>query len=469
MGWLSRIFKGSDHKVSEGHYYKDDSSYYLPSTSGDVWTENENEDIDRAIALSLVEENLKVKNVKDHKSQLEEDEQLARAIEESLNLESPPKHGNDNMYQPIQYFPMGYRICAGCNTEIGYGRYLNCLGAFWHPECFRCRACNLPISDYEFSTSGNYPFHKACYKESYHPKCDVCKHFIPTNPAGLIEYRAHPFWNQHYCPSHEHDNTARCCSCERMEPQGTGYIAHKDGRKLCLECLDSAIMDTNECQPLHADILKFYESINMKLNQQVPLLLVERQALNEAREGEKNGHYHMPETRGLCLSEELSTFSRRPRLGTGNRDTRAQPYKLTARCDVTAILILYGLPRLLTGSILAHEMMHAWLRLTGFRTLSQDVEEGICQVLAHMWLESELSSAPGSNFASASSSSASYTSKTGKRPPFEKKLGEFFKHQIESDISPVYGDGFRAGQKAVRKYGLERTLHHIKVTGSFPY
>ncbi|XP_050886773.1 protein DA1 isoform X2 [Lathyrus oleraceus] len=369
MGWLSRIFKGSEHRVSEGHYYKDDSGYYLPSTSGDVWTENENEDMDRAIALSLAEENHKVKNVNDHKSQLEEDEQLARAIEESLNLESPPKHGNDNnTYQPIQYFPMGYRICAGCNTEIGYGRYLNCLGAFWHPECFRCRACNLPISDYEFSTSGNYPYHKACYKESYHPKCDVCKHFIPTNPAGLIEYRAHPFWNQHYCPSHEHDNTPRCCSCERMEPQGTGYIALKDGRKLCLECLDSAIMDTNECQPLHADILKFYESINMKLDQQVPLLLVERQALNEAREGEKNGHYHMPETRGLCLSEELSTISRRPRLGTGNKamDMRAQPYKLSSRCDVTAILILYGLPRLLTGSILAHEMMHAWLRLTGF-------------------------------------------------------------------------------------------------------
>lgn len=37
MGWLSRIFKGSDHKVSEGHYYKDDSSYYLPSTSGVIF------------------------------------------------------------------------------------------------------------------------------------------------------------------------------------------------------------------------------------------------------------------------------------------------------------------------------------------------------------------------------------------------------------------------------------------------
>lgn len=67
-----------------------------------------------------------------------------------------------------------------------------------------------------------------------------------------------------------------------------GYIALKDGRKLCLECLDSAIMDTNECQPLYADIQKFYESLNMKLDQQIPLLLVERQALNEAREGDKN-------------------------------------------------------------------------------------------------------------------------------------------------------------------------------------
>lgn len=34
---------------------------------------------------------------------------------------------------------------------------------------------------------------------------------------GLIEYRAHPFWLQKYCPSHEVDGTPRCCSCERME------------------------------------------------------------------------------------------------------------------------------------------------------------------------------------------------------------------------------------------------------------
>ncbi|KAE8653995.1 Protein DA1 [Hibiscus syriacus] len=474
MDWIKKIFKGSGQKNSEEHYYYgeyvEDPQFNAPSGTGE-----HDEEIDQAIALSLLEESQNRRNMINDESQLEEDEQLARALQESLSFEPPPQYENVNSYQPIPVqFPMGYRICAGCNNEIGHGRFLNCLNAFWHPQCFRCHACNLPISDYEFSRSGNYRFHKSCYKERYHPKCDVCSHFIPTNPAGLIEYRAHPFWIQKYCPSHELDSTPRCCSCERMEPRDTGYVALDDGRKLCLECLDSAVMDTKECEPLYLDIQEFYEGLNMKVKPQVPLLLVERQALNEAREGEKNGHYHMPETRGLCLSEEqtVSTILRRPSFGIGNRamDMITEPYKLTRRCEVTAILILYGLPRLLTGSILAHEMMHAWMRLQGFQTLSQDVEEGICQVLAHMWLVTQLdSSSPPSSAVASTSSSGSSGLRKAKRPEFERKLGEFFKHQIESDTSPVYGDGFRAGHSAVYKFGLRRTLEHIRMTGRFPY
>lgn len=81
-----------------------------------------------------------------------------------------------------------------------------------------------------------------------------------------------------------------------MQPIDTKYLSLDDGRKLCLECLDSAIMDTHECQPLYLEIQEFYEGLNMKVEQQVPLLLVERQALNEAMEGEKNVnlmHYFM--------------------------------------------------------------------------------------------------------------------------------------------------------------------------------
>lgn len=85
-----------------------------------------------------------------------------------------------------------------------------------------------------------------------------------------------------------------------------------------------------------------------------------------------------------------------------------------------------------------------------------------------MWLDAELMSGSDGNAASASSSSSSGVSKKGTRSQFERKLGEFFKHQIESDISPVYGDGYRAGQQAVDKYGLRRTLDHIRMTGTFP-
>ncbi|AQK79762.1 protein DA1 isoform X2 [Zea mays] len=433
---------------------------------------------------------------------LEEDEQLARAIQESLNVESPPRRNGSanggtmyhppretgnayqpprengsanggNAYHPLPFmFSSGFRACAGCHREIGHGRFLSCMGAVWHPECFRCHACSQPIYDYEFSMSGNHPYHKTCYKEQFHPKCDVCKQFIPTNMNGLIEYRAHPFWVQKYCPSHEMDGTPRCCSCERMEPRESKYVLLDDGRKLCLECLDSAVMDTNDCQPLYLEIQEFYEGLNMKVEQQVPLLLVERQALNEAMEGEKAGHHHLPETRGLCLSEEqtVSTILRPRMAGNKIMGMITEPYRLTRRCEVTAILILYGLPRLLTGSILAHEMMHAWLRLKGYRTLSPDVEEGICQVLAHMWIESEIMAGSGSSAASSSSGSSSSTSsKKGGRSQFEHRLGDFFKHQIETDTSMAYGDGFRTGNRAVLHYGLKRTLEHIRLTGTFPF
>ncbi|KAH7278530.1 hypothetical protein KP509_38G045100 [Ceratopteris richardii] len=345
------------------------------------------------------------------------------------------------------------------------------MGSIWHPDCFRCNNCNIPISDREFSMSGDKPYHKRCYKELFHPRCDVCKEFIPTNATGLIEYRAHPYWGQKYCPHHEIDSTPRCCSCERVESKDAQYISLDDGRKLCLECLDSVIMDTGDCQPLYHEIRDFYEGMNMKIDQQIPMLLVHRQALNEAMVGEKAGHHHMPETRGLCLSEEqtVNIIFRKPRIGAGNRitDMRTESQKLTRQCEVTAILVLYGLPRLLTGSILAHELMHAWLRLNGFRNLEPQVEEGICQVVAHMWLESEVMAGSSSSSA-ASSSSSSSSSKKGPKSEVEKKLGEFFLNQIAMDSSPVYGEGFRGGHASMVQFGLRRTLDHIKMTGTFP-
>ncbi|KAK4794626.1 hypothetical protein SAY86_012620 [Trapa natans] len=483
-----------------------------------VLSDSDNEDINRAIALSLLEQSRSGGIITDD-PQLEEDELLARALQESLDLESrqprtsgcedalsPQGYRNGHsprefecgiIYQPVTLnypFPAGYRKCAGCKDIIvDHREIVSVVNAVWHPECFRCHGCNHAFPDYEFSMHNNYPYHKHCYKELFPPKCDICNDFIPANLRGQIQIMIHPFWLQKYCSSHEHDGTPRCCSCERMEPRYTKYVTLGDGRELCLECLDSAIMDTDECQPLYRDIQQFYENLDMKIDQSIPLLLVERHALNEARQGEKNSHHHMPETRGLCLSEEhiISTVcihfshsytlkyllrkihllyqtwiyvcqvSRGPRIGREETaDMVTEPCRLVCQYEVTGILVLYGLPRLLTGTIVAHEMMHAWLRLRGYPSLRPDVEEGICQVLAHLWLESELNR-----------SRLIASSKGGKaqRSQFDQKLGDFFKHQPELDTSPVYGEGFRAGWQAVRKHGLNRTLDHISVTGNFPH
>ncbi|KAL1327268.1 hypothetical protein HN51_037338 [Arachis hypogaea] len=486
MKWFGKIFKiGSSSRGrsdSSGRHLQQPAEenmvWRAPSRSLDdrARSRKDEEDLNRAIALSLGE-NFKRPNGYRWHTGSDDIDDYSKALQDRMHSSAHPP------YTPAPLYPRGYslanvRICGGCNQEILYGNCLGWMDTYFHPDCFRCHSCRHPITEREFSLSGSRPYHKTCFKELTHPKCEVCHQYIPINAAGLIEYRCHPYWYQKYCPSHEYDNTARCCSCERLESRNEKYYRLDDGRILCFECMESAITDTGECQPLYHAIRDYYEGMNMRIDQQVPMLLVGRDALNEAIVGEKNGFHHLPETRGLCLSEEQTVTSvhRWPRMG-GHRfiGMRTQHQKLTRKCEVTAILVLYGLPRLLTGAILAHELMHAWLRLKGYRNLDAEVEEGICQVLSYMWLESEVM--PGSSrympSTSSASSSSSYStssssSKKGARSQVENKLGEFFMNQIANDSSPAYGGGFRSAIEAVNKYGLRCTLDHIRLTGHFP-
>lgn len=93
--------------------------------------------------------------------------------------------------------------------------------------------------------------------------------------------------------------------------------------------------------------------------------------------------------------------------------------------------------------------MWNWWCAGNFPSLENDVEEGICQVIAHVWLKQELEKLNRKGASSAST----------------KRLGEFFLHQIETDSSPVYGDGFRAAMAAVNAYGLPKTIDHLRNTG----
>eukprot|EP00850_Spirogloea_muscicola_P012728 SM000083S22775 [mRNA] locus=s83:384578:388554:+ [translate_table: standard] len=328
----------------------------------------------------------------------------------------------------------------------------------------------------QFKVMGTEPYHPSCHQELFHPRCHVCHDYIPPR-NGVIEYRASPFWGERYCPGHESDGTPRCAGCSRLEPRGAEYVALEDGRRLCLACCDSVVVDTADCQPLFQELLHFYDVMGMRITQEIPLLCVERQALNAARQGEKDAGHHSPETRGLCLAEEQTIHSVVSVPGFDRRGSfgRVQTHDETLHkhCEVTAILVLYGLPRPLTGSILAHELMHAYLKLGGFPKLAPEIEEGICQVMANAWLHTQLSAAPSPHApaktaavvgTSGPSSTASPSDSGGSAQQFV----EYCMHNIAHDPSPVYGDGFRRGHAAVSIFGLQRTLDHIRLTGRFP-
>ncbi|CAI5957139.1 unnamed protein product [Closterium sp. NIES-65] len=432
------------------------------------------------------------------------DEEIARLLQQELSLEegglshlpSAPPVGSNNssssssggvgsagagraagggQQHPV-WSALVPAVCAGCNGPLGFSPALSSMGGLWHPHCFTCHACKQTISEKQFNIKDGKPYHAACHRQLFHPKCTVCQDFIRPNPAGMINFRSHPFWGDKWCPAHMTDSTPSCTSCSRLQSRGSPpFIDLPDGRHLCLDCVDSAVLDSADCRPLFSSVSAFFAQLGMPVRQQIPVLAVEQQALNDAQRAEREGHEHGSLTRGLCLSEEqtIQMVVRLPGSLTHASSFSAvgqQTMTVSRHCAVTAILVLYGLPRVLTASILAHELMHAWFKLDGgFRHLPPELEEGMCQVMAYLWLQTQAPPAPHapSQAPSQQASSAAPLAHEA-HSSFQQRFAAFCLHSIATDASPVYGDGFRAAHAAVLKHGLLPTLEHIRAYRALP-
>eukprot|EP00668_Euglena_longa_P034503 GGOE01044318.1.p1 GENE.GGOE01044318.1~~GGOE01044318.1.p1 ORF type:complete len:400 (+),score=93.07 GGOE01044318.1:42-1202(+) len=54
-------------------------------------------------------------------------------------------------------------LCAGCNQAMALGSsVITVFDKPWHPDCFKCGTCNLPIREAEFKVDGQKAFHRNC-------------------------------------------------------------------------------------------------------------------------------------------------------------------------------------------------------------------------------------------------------------------------------------------------------------------
>ncbi|GIM16570.1 hypothetical protein Vretimale_19209, partial [Volvox reticuliferus] len=294
-------------------------------------------------------------------------------------------------------------------------RHSPCLTLVRPTLLCRCGFCQDPISSgrgafsYQMHPGDPLPYHPDCYRHVHHPLCNVCGQYIAASSEGVISYRENGFWRERYCTTHADSELTRCCACSRLQKHGAEWAPLPDGRPLCLQCLSTVVLDTPDAQPLYDDVLAFYaREMNLPHAYKPPLCLVDGATLNShaAAEGRDDSAsapvFHV---RGLCVAHvysHISTIVRGPNglISTVTRELRSATTANRVRCEVKALLLLYGLPRLLSGSIMAHELMHAWLRMEGVVGLSSKVEEGLCQLMAGLWLDrqhellKEVSTAP---------------------------------------------------------------------------
>jgi len=428
--------------------------------------EAEQELIDRAIAMSLMEEESTPGEVvssewerRQDSEQNMEDARLARELqreEEEFFARQIQSDSSDTSNLRQNRSAMK---CGHCGNRINSSAIV-WKDRLFHSECFTCNICKEPISERTFQQdeTAKCVYHIECYARKFLPTCRICMQTIKQDHDGLVRYQEHPYFKDRYCRSHNMDGTPSCTSCTRKEQNHTPYAQLGDGRYLCLDCLGSAVLDNKDVQPLYDEVLAFFRNKhNLQQHMKPPLYLVDQETLNDSVQVE-GGHEGV--TCGLCISHErvVRTMVHSPQAqsysghGVLQVGTRAETIKTVRSCSVSAILVLYGFPWLKTGSIIAHECMHAYLRLTNTPPLAPMVEEGLCQLMSLLWLEDVVPRMTDS-------------------PEDMQKVetGSYFAYEIRMDSSPIYGDGVRAALAAYHHYGgLYHVLDHVRSTGWFP-
>jgi hypothetical protein len=392
----------------------------------------------------------------------------------STDRSKPGKTSKNSERQQAKDIRANGKSCKTCLRQCTVGAFKKTTdGDIYHPDCFRCFGCNSVI-DGPYTKRGEppEPYHSHCAIELFNPRCSLCDIALDGR------HYKHPFFEKEiYCLGH--GNQRSCFTCGRKEPCGNSgreaYVELPDRRLICPDCSTSLIMTSSEATEIYSRVVDFMEgSLGLEMPagmREVPVLAVDLECLNE-----KSAVQHCCSTggegggivRGLTLSTcgEIRHYHRGlPNISIQSLSVSMPTalFRVETTRNVTAVLVLSGMPSDLTTSVLAHEAMHVYIKLShrfSFH-LPSKVEEGICQVVAYLYLnnKNEMDMCKGSDI---------LDDQEFIKLQQNELMREYFKYQIAHDQSPIYGDGFREAMKAVEVIGLPNVLDFIRENQCLP-
>ncbi|XP_021830615.1 protein DA1-related 1-like [Prunus avium] len=227
-------------------------------------------------------------------------------------------------------------------------------------------------------------------------------------------------------------------------------------------------MDPEECEKyIFENVRKFYTGLNPNLDEDIPISLVDKEEMSQVR---KKNYEMRRDIIGLATSiwdfKPIVTINRCSKF-EDRIEVEKKTNKLTMVERFAALfgsnkhnklLLLFGRPDVLMGMTLAHEMMHAWLRLQGLigdRKPERLVEEGLCQVMSHRY---------GKWFCSTGFKHSPYN-KTDEELQFTKDLNKYYANLKKTDSDEAYREGFKQAMHVVKENGLKKTLDYIVKKG----
>ncbi|CAG7817040.1 unnamed protein product [Allacma fusca] len=122
--------------------------------------------------------------------------------------------------------------CASCHGPIKDNRAVVAMGKNWHPEHFRCTACNKQLAENAFYEHDGKPYCVDDFMNMFAPKCKGCKQ--PIKDAYCL-YALGSDW---------HPNCFRCKDCSMLleetnffDFEGEPYCERHYHERMCPDCI----------------------------------------------------------------------------------------------------------------------------------------------------------------------------------------------------------------------------------------